>query len=526
MANTKISQLTANTNPNGNEELVYAYNNANGKMTLDTMKTFASADSQEKLVSWTNIKTINNQSILWAGNINIQWGGGWGWEWYDAIVDVSWQGDYTTIGAAVDANKRNIFVRNWTYTETQWHLVTFNAVDWLSITGQSKEWVVVSVALTWWVNPWSEVDAWAAFLYIDESSSDADVVIKNMTLNLTTNISSEAAIIRIKYAWSQNIHSDNLLVQDCIINASNVWSSRWYFQITEYADNSQRQYWTFNINNCVITTISDTEVLVWRFHVGDRVDERWYFNNCDFIIRWNNNNAWYIALQWATDCNVLAIKTWMWWVSFSGYYLDSCYINLNNRWNVTFDVILENITNCYIRWYRSTSVTENLWLPSGTLINDWASNTNYSVWDYVYAEREFWKCITAHTSSSSFDQTYWTWVSNVSLYNISWCDAAFSSEPVLLSWKIIGNQLWVGTTSAQYIFKDGSIVNWNQFWLISSTYIDRISIINGNNMEDWSNLYYNATQDNIITNNIWWAAFVSLWSWWRSIVTNNINLIS
>jgi hypothetical protein len=64
MANTKISQLTPNTNPSGNEELVYALNNTNGKMTLNTMKAFASADSQATLVSGVNIRTINNQSIL------------------------------------------------------------------------------------------------------------------------------------------------------------------------------------------------------------------------------------------------------------------------------------------------------------------------------------------------------------------------------------------------------------------------------------------------------------------------------
>ena len=40
MANTKISQLTANTNPSGSEEMVYALNNANGKISLNTMKTF------------------------------------------------------------------------------------------------------------------------------------------------------------------------------------------------------------------------------------------------------------------------------------------------------------------------------------------------------------------------------------------------------------------------------------------------------------------------------------------------------
>lgn len=80
MANTKISQLTPNTNPSGNEELVYALNNTNGKMTLNTMKAFASADSQATLVSGVNIRTINNQSILWSGNIDVSWGWGGSFE--------------------------------------------------------------------------------------------------------------------------------------------------------------------------------------------------------------------------------------------------------------------------------------------------------------------------------------------------------------------------------------------------------------------------------------------------------------
>jgi len=76
MANTKISALTANTNPNWNEEFVYAYNNANGKITLNTMKTYANTGQQAALVSGVNIKTINNTSILWSGNIDVSWWGG------------------------------------------------------------------------------------------------------------------------------------------------------------------------------------------------------------------------------------------------------------------------------------------------------------------------------------------------------------------------------------------------------------------------------------------------------------------
>lgn len=78
MANTKISALPANNNPTGSEELVYALNNANGKMTLSTMKTFSNSWQQAELVSGVNIKTINGDSILWSWNLVVWWGGGWG----------------------------------------------------------------------------------------------------------------------------------------------------------------------------------------------------------------------------------------------------------------------------------------------------------------------------------------------------------------------------------------------------------------------------------------------------------------
>lgn len=59
MANTKISALTANTNPTGSEEFVYAYNNANGKITLDTMKTF---------VWWAGVTTLSADANIWELN--------------------------------------------------------------------------------------------------------------------------------------------------------------------------------------------------------------------------------------------------------------------------------------------------------------------------------------------------------------------------------------------------------------------------------------------------------------------------
>lgn len=127
MANTKISALTANTNPTWNEELVYAYNNANGKMTLSTMKTFAVSWKQDTLVSWTNIKTINNTSLLWSWNISIS-GGGSNVIHVDDTDDTSWLQD------VLDS-----FLWWWCPVIELWTLNTYKA--WFYLTGEGN-WVV------------------------------------------------------------------------------------------------------------------------------------------------------------------------------------------------------------------------------------------------------------------------------------------------------------------------------------------------------------------------------------------------
>jgi hypothetical protein len=57
MANTKISALTALTNPTWSEEFVYAYNNANGKVTLNTMKSF--------IWEWGTVTELTADANIW-----------------------------------------------------------------------------------------------------------------------------------------------------------------------------------------------------------------------------------------------------------------------------------------------------------------------------------------------------------------------------------------------------------------------------------------------------------------------------
>ncbi len=168
MANTKISALTANTNPNWNEEFVYAYNNANGKISLNTMKTFASSDSQPTLVSGVNIKTINSQSILWSGNIDVSWWGGGGWsptelggnaniwelsEWvYETTYDLYYISGQKVpvVWASQSAKKQLLFVTEnsewtkWFFVFNAWSKASANlylwyASYWYSVS--ASEWV-------------------------------------------------------------------------------------------------------------------------------------------------------------------------------------------------------------------------------------------------------------------------------------------------------------------------------------------------------------------------------------------------
>lgn len=105
MANTKISALTANTNPNWSEEFVYAYNNANGKITLNTMKAF---------VWWAGITTLNSDANIWELE-----------EWtYVTTYDLyykSWE--YVTVWHATWATRKQMIFVTKESTWERWYLV-------------------------------------------------------------------------------------------------------------------------------------------------------------------------------------------------------------------------------------------------------------------------------------------------------------------------------------------------------------------------------------------------------------------
>ena len=72
---------------------------------------------QDALVSWTNIKTINNQDLLWSGNITISW-----W-WWASITEVTVSTAYWTAAKVGTTTAGN-------YTPSVWDLLLVNFVYW------------------------------------------------------------------------------------------------------------------------------------------------------------------------------------------------------------------------------------------------------------------------------------------------------------------------------------------------------------------------------------------------------------
>jgi len=83
MANKKISELTNITTPlDGSEQMVFVQSTTTKKGIVDNIKTFLKTyfDTlyQSILISGTNIKTINGNSLLGSGDLVISGGGGSG----------------------------------------------------------------------------------------------------------------------------------------------------------------------------------------------------------------------------------------------------------------------------------------------------------------------------------------------------------------------------------------------------------------------------------------------------------------
>lgn len=154
MANTKISALTANTNPNGNEEFVYAYNNANGKITLDTVKSF---------IWWAGVTTLNADANIWELN-----------EWtYVTTYDLyykSWEVVDHMSAWWAEAYKQMIFVVKESTGErgyfvfNEWH-------SWGSSLARAGYWISNSSSVGYYNKLWDRDYPFTQYWPVNETST-------------------------------------------------------------------------------------------------------------------------------------------------------------------------------------------------------------------------------------------------------------------------------------------------------------------------------------------------------------------
>lgn len=489
MANTKISQLTPNTNPNGWEELVYAYNNTNGKMTLNTMKWYVEnnltwyvtdtdlatdlADKQDLLISWGNIKTINGNSVLWwwdlviswwqsytawtwigiaaweisntwvlsvnwqTGNVVVSW---WSWDgWYDCVVAADWTGNYTTIWAAVAAWKINIFVKNWAYTEAAWWDASTSGK--LSITWESREWVVITIPNTATASSWSKfINMWTwQYAYI-----------KNVSFNISFTSAVRNLFYETESMWFK--------IEDCDFTYSSTYNWAWLFYmtavmtgasvdtvLTTYKNPQRWVYW------CTFYTETNwtTEAYVNRWDM--------YFERCNFST-WAA--AWLISIYGATSETIL----------------NRCYVS---AYSIKFD-------SCSLH-FSSVEVTS--WTSSSEF--DWIFNSKIS-FSWVT-----WTMLSADVVENS-DISLWT--VTASLWSGNWTHNIINSQ---ISASAI--TVWWHATNNRFTWPITFDMQWK-------------NII-------WNRIYWNITlsESNIIFiwNNYDWYTLTDSWTW--NVKANNIS---
>ena len=535
MANTKISALPANNNPTGSEELVYAYNNSNGKMTLNTMKTFASSDSQPTLVSGTNIKTINNQSILWAGNIDIQWGWWGGWvDAYDAVVDASGQGDYTTIGAAVDDNKRKIFVKNWTYNETIWHFVTMSAIDKFIIHGQTRTWVVVNATLTSVQTQWQDWYNYPALFFLDmRGSNSTDIDVRNITFNFSLD-TSETEWELMRFYWKDNSIS-SISVDNCIFNVSNDWTTRAWFSVVWRRPNAWQSWWSVDITDCVFSMTSNTADLYLQTDEGGVRNDLWTYKNCYFTAKANNSNRWYLWVENASDCVVRYDETNMGSIQFEWVNLSNCDIEtgVNVGAQVPISVSLDNINNCRFECRHASSYNPTK-INVSSIVPEWQASTSYALWAQVLHGGVFYQCNIAHTSASDWytddEDDKWDSVATISINNSTWCTIE-TGETIQLEWVFKSNNLDMSYGNWDILMWEHCIMEWNFMkddTYTRNMYVNNHCIVNWNSFGWYSyannlSIRYVSTNENVITNNMLMstANISKIWTWSAWVVANN-----
>lgn len=402
MANTKISQLPQNNNPTGSEELVYAFNNSNGKMTLNTMASFTQTWMQPALISWITIKTINWEDILWAGNLVISWWG-WGSTWTVALNALE----------NITAGMLCSFTWAWVKKLRRWFYGT--ADTWIS--------------LTVWQNQYVMIDSVAV-------NNDTTVVVY-------ADWNDDWYVVAIKRDW------ETRTVWTPVSLWANVRFPRisspytWEFVVV-YWDNTSVYSIAWSVSWTTITVWTKQQLLSskpsqWGIWISRRNDN----DNREFVVFYVKNDDKKIYYQICTYTSWLVITWWTEWTYLSSA-TNSWYIGVDYLWEwaagVIYDAESGGTYYAYV-WYS------NMWSSS---ISSWNRYTLYSwTWAPTFFTPKSVKVKDGIYLVDTWDQSLWLflmwaywlgrpqWLIQSLRYNISplmWRDYVLEDKDAWIIW--------------------------------------------------------------------------------------------
>ena len=477
------------------------------------------AVSWQKYYLWaTGTLSTTGSILVWksieSGVLQI-WSSVWGGQAiYDAIVDVNWEWDYTSISDAISEWKKNIFVKDGTYTMSSWTLSSWD----FSMIGESKNWVIINISY-----PTKNGNIFT--MTSDTSGASHSFLISNVTFNITYTWNYWYFILfDLPDKWFLALNSCSVRV----VSAENwcnfyLCGSDWQMDVSSCYIEVFPTTWTpqwlwFKWMNNDFSTCTDSLIVVdasqsiWTTWLKFDCTPTWMFESCEFLVWRTHDTEWDIASIWSA-----------YWVNCS--YKTAAHANQR------------------IYWYQHTSSFSQTWISltydsnlntaiSNKSITIWKPSTAYTVWQYVmsWKSNTLAKCTTAHTSwttfdSTKFDDVYWDTYISWTFFNCSfkvwWTTIA--------SWVATYNSVLAQPTS-----------QWNIDWCVFNCYTSSSAQPNYCNIMVLSNRWFinnrimNSKDTVSINLYLWWEGSMFTWNrimsgtwdiyawWYWNIICNNI----